>query len=109
MISQKQGVSLGLKFMLLVGISLSVLLGSVFYLVNQRTEAQAREHLKDKAKMMADQIVSVRTFLNKNQKKINSDSKGNFEFKGLNPAAGARLVAEEFAKLRGITPIPLPG
>lgn len=40
--------------------------------------------------------MAQRTFLTKFQERINKDSKGNFEFKGLNPARGAYLISEEF-------------
>ncbi|OEF98589.1 methyl-accepting chemotaxis protein [Desulfuribacillus alkaliarsenatis] len=96
-------LSLRLKFMIVIGLCLAVLLNSVFYFLDKRTAQQSEEQLQDITEMMALQILSVRTFLAQNQGKINYDSEGNFEFKGLNPAAGARLFAEEFEKLTGIT------
>lgn len=89
--------------MIIIGLSVAILLNGVFFFLDYRSAKQSEEQLKDKTEMMALQILSVRTFLAQNQQKINYDSEGNFEFKGLNPAAGARLFAEEFEKLTGIT------
>ena len=95
-------VSLSIKFMIIIGIVLTILVNGVFYFLDKRTAQQSEQQLKEKAEIMALQVLSVRTFLAKNQEKINYDSKGNFEFKGLNPAAGARLFAEEFEQLTGV-------
>ena len=94
--------SLGIKFMIIISITFIVLLNGVFYFLDKRAATQSEQQLKEKAEIMALQVLSVRTFLAKNQNKINYDLEGNFEFKGLNPAAGARLYAEEFELLTGV-------
>ncbi len=60
---------------------------------------QVLEDLHEQAKVMATQIVAMREFLARNQDRINHDSLGNFEFKGLNPAAVGRGVGELFASM----------
>jgi len=62
-------------------------------------QTQAMEDLHEQAKVMATQIIAQREFMARSQDKINHDSKGNFEFKGLNPAAVSRGVGEVFATM----------
>lgn len=62
-------------------------------------QTQAHEDLREQAKMMATQLIAMREFMARNQAKINQDSHGHFEFKGLNPASVGRGVGEIFAEM----------
>jgi signal transduction histidine kinase len=70
------------------------------YFVGLREYNYAKAELVDKSRVMAQQIMATRHFLSGNQDKINKDSKGNFEFKGLNPARGIFLIAQDFNQSR---------
>lgn len=65
----------------------------------QQQKAQAFDDLHEQARTMATQIIAMREFMARVQDKINRDSQGHFEFKGLNPAAVGRGVGEIFAEM----------
>lgn len=60
------------------------------------------ESLASEAKHTTNLFVSMREFIAKSQDKINYDSKGNFEFKHLNPAAVGRGVGEILGRKGGV-------
>lgn len=55
-----------------------------------------QQKMLEKAKLITQQFVAVRSFAAANQDRINFDSHGYFEFKQLNPAAFGRGVGEIF-------------
>jgi signal transduction histidine kinase len=57
---------------------------------------QARLELLEQSRVLAAQVLALRKVTAENQHKINYDSKGNFEFKHLNPAALTRQVSGVF-------------
>ena len=64
---------------------------------NIRVEKESGEQkMLEKAQLITQQFVAVRSFAAANQDRINFDSHGNFEFKRLNPAAFGRGVGEIF-------------
>ncbi len=60
------------------------------------------ECLLCQARTTTELFVSMREFMAKNQDKINHDSKGNFEFKQLNPAAVGRGVGDIHNRKGGV-------
>jgi methyl-accepting chemotaxis protein len=54
--------------------------------------------VEKQARMAADQLISARKVIAEKQKAINTDSKGNFEFKGVIPAIVGREIAEHFSQ-----------
>lgn len=87
---------LRVRFMFGVAAVIILIMGSAFSVILQDIQRQADDQLLQQARLLASQVVAQRTFLTKYQERINKDSKGNFEFKGLNPARGAYLISEEF-------------
>lgn len=87
---------LRLRFMLGVAAVIVLIMGGAFTGILKDIQSQADEQLLQQARLLASQVVAQRAFLTKYQERINKDSKGNFEFKGLNPARGAYLISEEF-------------
>ena len=59
---------------------------------------QAEGEMKEKAIVIAQQLIATRAFIAEKQDAINRDSAGNFEFKHLNPAAVGRGVGHIFAQ-----------
>lgn len=53
--------------------------------------------LREKASVLTQQFIAMRSFVAQNQDKINTDSEGNFEFKHLNPAAVGKGVGDILA------------
>lgn len=60
------------------------------------TRREAMADFRDKAAVIAQQMVATREIIARNQDRINRDSAGRFEFKHLNPAAVGRQVATVF-------------
>jgi len=73
---------------------LFMFLGAVWNISN--LQRRALEELREKSEVIAQQFLSLRTVMAKNQVKINYDSYGNFEFKHLNPAAVGQQVNKDF-------------
>jgi len=69
---------------------------AVFYKLQQKAIEQS---LQMQTKAVADEYIAIRHVIAQNQDRINYDSAGNFEFKGLNPARVGNMVAEYFNKL----------
>lgn len=89
---------LNFKFMLPVAVLIIMVAGIGFSLLVRYQYRQSEEVMLKQVRTVAEQLIAARTFLAKNQDAINKNSKGEFEFKHLNPARGARLIAEEFNK-----------
>ncbi len=69
-----------------------------FWEYNQQKQ-QALLELIEKAQVITKQLVATREFISTNQDRINFDSKGNYEFKHLNPAAVGMGTADAFGRL----------
>ncbi|OQY97353.1 MAG: hypothetical protein B6D35_15235 [Candidatus Brocadia sp. UTAMX2] len=68
------------------------------YINAKRQKAQMLAEVRTQARMAADQLISARAVIAEKQKAINTDSKGNFEFKGVIPAVVGREIAEHFSQ-----------
>ncbi|MBC8015976.1 MAG: DUF3365 domain-containing protein [Sporomusaceae bacterium] len=62
---------------------------------------QAEEEMREKAAVISRQFIATRSVIAANQEKINSDSKGHYEFKHLNPASVGRDIGESFNQSSG--------
>jgi len=85
---------------LIISIVISILIGSgiMTFIIMQREKAQLLEETRKGARMAADQLIAARRVIAKKQKAINTDSNGNFEFKGIIPAVVGREIAERFSQ-----------
>lgn len=90
----------GTKIMVPFAMVLLMLVGGVFTLLYIREQAQHEKSLHDYAHETANNVLAVRMLFAENQKKINSDSQGRYEFKNLNPSAAAN---DFIAKTKGQT------
>ncbi|MCF6155619.1 MAG: DUF3365 domain-containing protein [Candidatus Brocadia sp.] len=68
------------------------------YINTKRQKAQMLAEVQKQARMAADQLISARKIIAEKQKTINTDSKGNFEFKGVIPAVLGREISEHFSQ-----------
>src|SRR5690554_2431261 len=92
----------GITFMIPFTITLIVLIGGAFLTVVYQEQVRQEKMLLDNAENLADGVLSARTVFAKNQDRINYDSKGNYEFKFLNPVAGAALYIDEINELSDV-------
>ncbi len=88
------------RLILWLGLTLLAVSLAFTYFAGVREYNYAKKELVDKSRVMAQQIMATRHFLAVSQDKINNDSQGNFEFKGLNPARGIFLISQEFNRNR---------
>ena len=68
------------------------------YVNTKRQKTQMLAEVQRQARMAADQLISTRKVIAEKQKAINTDSKGNFEFKAVIPAIVGREIAEHFSQ-----------
>ncbi|MCC7212553.1 MAG: DUF3365 domain-containing protein [Candidatus Brocadia sp.] len=68
------------------------------YINTKRQKTQMLAEVRTQARMAADQLISTRKVVAEKQKAINTDSKGNYEFKGVIPAIVGREIAEHFSQ-----------
>ena len=95
--------SLNARFMLWTTITVLLIVGANFLLDYYDQHLQARAELREKARLIVDQLLAAREFIARNQDSINFDSRGNFEFKHLNPAAVGRGIGEIFNETSNYT------
>jgi two-component system sensor histidine kinase BarA len=62
---------------------------------------QAEEEMREKAAVVARQLIATRSVIALRQDNINSDSQGHYEFKHLNPAAVGKEVGDFFNQSSG--------
>lgn len=62
---------------------------------------QAEAEMKEKAAVIAQQLIATRTFIANKQDVINWDSSGRYEFKHLNPAAVGKGIGDIFNQHSG--------
>lgn len=88
--------SLTVKFMIGIA-SITVIMMTVNLLWSIRQQSQQAENdMKEKAAVIAQQLIATRAFIAMKQDAINFDSAGNFEFKHLNPAAVGKGIGDIF-------------
>ncbi len=84
----------------ITAITLLLMVVSMGWEIHQERE-QAHAEMREQAAVMAQQLLATRAFIAQKQEVINRDSRGNFEFKRLNPAAVGRGVGHIFKNLTG--------
>lgn len=92
-----------LSVQLMAGITLALvlMLSTNLWLVYRQQNRDILTDMHGKAKVITEQLIATRLFMARNQDKINRDTAGHFEFKGLNPAAVGRGVGTIFEDLTG--------
>ncbi|AEG16281.1 integral membrane sensor signal transduction histidine kinase [Desulfofundulus kuznetsovii DSM 6115] len=93
--------SLSRKFMIRITAILLLITGINLGLDYYEQKNQILQELKEKSRVITGQLLATREFIARNQDRINYDSRGHFEFKGLNPAAVGRGVGEIFNQSTG--------
>ncbi len=86
-----------------ITLTLVLMLSANLAMVWQQQKRDVQADMYGKAKMITQQLIATRLFIARNQDRINVDSNGHFEFKGLNPAAVGRGVGDIFQELTGAT------
>ncbi len=86
------------KFMVTTLVAVVVCTGILTYVNTIRQKSQMLEEVRKQARAAADQLISTRKVIAEKQKAINTDSHGNFEFKGVIPAIIGREVSENFSQ-----------
>jgi type II secretory pathway pseudopilin PulG len=71
---------------------------AAFLVANVAWESSRRAELVQQARALSANMEAVWEFMNKNQDKINYDSAGNFEFKGLQCSIAGRSVGALFSR-----------
>ncbi len=89
-------MSISTRLMLGVAAIIVAVMGLGFYLESRIVYQAALDEFRARAAVIAQEMVAVRAVAARNQNLINTDSKGNFEFKHLNPAVWGRQVATLF-------------
>lgn len=90
--------SLIYRFMFFTTIVVIVIMSMNFIWDYKSKKTQAIVEMHEKAEVITEQLIATREVIAKNQNLINYDSKGNFEFKHLNPAAVGMEICEIFGK-----------
>ncbi len=86
------------KFIVTTIVAVVICTGILTYINTARQKTQMLEEVRKQARAAADQLISTRKVIAEKQKAINTDSKGNFEFKAVIPAIVGREVAEHFSQ-----------
>lgn len=93
--------SLTTRFMFGIAcIMITIMSVSLLWNISQY-QRQAEAEMKEKATVIAQQLIATRTFIAEKQDIINRDSAGNFEFKHLNPAAVGKGIGHIFTNYSG--------
>jgi signal transduction histidine kinase len=85
----------GIACILIVVMAISLLWNILQY------RRQAEGEMKEKATVIAQQLIATRSFIASKQDVINCDAAGNFEFKHLNPAAVGKGIGDIFNQYSG--------
>lgn len=91
-------ISISAKFIIPILTVAIIGSGILTYFNVKRQKGQMLLEVKKEAKIAASQLISIRSVIAKKQKIINSDSKGNIEYKGVIPAVVGREVADHFSQ-----------
>jgi two-component system, NarL family, sensor histidine kinase BarA len=94
---------LSVQFMAGITVTLVLMLSVNLYLVWHQQQSDLLTEMHGKAVTVTQQLASTRLFVARNQDRINRDSLGHFEFKGLNPAAVGRGVGTILYDMSGTT------
>lgn len=88
--------TLSFRFMrvIITGLIIVLVIGFLWELQEQRKQAMLE--LREKAAVIAEELLATRTFIAASQDRINKDSKGNFEFKHMNPARVVQEISRIF-------------
>jgi methyl-accepting chemotaxis protein len=86
------------RLIVLIIAAIIVSSGILMYFNIEKQKKQIVGEIKKQARMAADQLISTRNVIAGKQDMINTDSLGNFEFKGVIPAVVGREVAEDFSR-----------
>ncbi len=92
---KKMNITARLVVMVVATISISTCI--LTFINTKRQKTQMLAEVRTQARMAADQLISARKVIAEKQKAINTDSKGNFEFKGVIPAIVGREISEHFS------------
>ncbi|MFA5536701.1 MAG: DUF3365 domain-containing protein [Bacillota bacterium] len=90
--------NLSFRFMLATTLIIVSVMAAHFLWEHYQLQRQAYAELKEKAQVITLQLLATREFISQHQDRINYDSLGNFEFKGLNPAAVGTGVNQIFGR-----------
>lgn len=90
--------NLSFRFMLATTITIIIVMLANFIWEYHQLQRQAYLELQEKAGVITLQLLATREFIARNQDRINYDSHGHFEFKGLNPAAVGTGSSEIFGQ-----------
>lgn len=89
--------SLGWRYLWMISSLVAGLMILNFFWTSSYNRNTEFNMLREKAEILLEQFIAMRSFIAQNQDRINSDSHGNFEFKHLNPAAVGKGVGDIFA------------
>lgn len=90
--------SLSFRFMITITIIIVLVMAAHFLWEHYQLQRQAYAELKEKSQVITLQLLATREFIAQHQDRINFDSQGHFEFKGLNPAAVGTGVNQIFGR-----------
>lgn len=93
--------TLSKRFMTRITITLVIITAVFMGLDYYEQQKQMLCELKEKSQVIIKQLLATREFIARVQDRINYDSQGHFEFKGLNPAAVGRGMGEIFNQSTG--------
>lgn len=88
--------SLTTKFMLGIAVIMTVMMAINLLWIITQYRRQAEAEMKEKAMVIAQQLIATRAFIASKQDVINRDAQGNYEFKHLNPAAVGKGIGDIF-------------
>lgn len=94
-------MTLATKFIASVALVLFICVLILFYMINVQNTKRTEEIYLEQAKVIVRQLTAARVFLSNVQNKINTDKAGNYEFKGISPVIGSKMIADEFNKEGG--------
>jgi signal transduction histidine kinase len=86
------------RFMLYLTFAIIMIMGINFSFNINHQQQQSMLELREKANIIGLQFQAMRAFIAQKQHAINYDSRGNFEFKHLNPAAVGKGVGDIFGQ-----------
>ena len=86
--------SLGWRYLWILSSIIAVLVILNFFWSTISFRESEFNRVQEKAAVMTEQFIAIRSFIAQNQDRINNDADGNFEFKHLNPAAVGKGVGD---------------
>ncbi|WP_227761741.1 c-type heme family protein [Zhaonella formicivorans] len=89
--------NLNYRFMFATTVAIVLIMTVNFTWDYYEQKRQSYQELREKAQVITKQLLATREFIAQKQDRINFDSQGHFEFKGLNPAAVGRGLGDIFA------------